>query len=323
MKFFVVGGAGFIGNHLVRRLLSRPNTQVVVYDNFSSGRMWHLEDCAVSPQLQIARGDVKDLQHLKESMAGCDLVVHLASNPDIAKAITQPDIDFWEGTYLTQSVLEAMRQAGVKRLLYASGSGVYGDTGMKPVFEDYSPLLPISTYGASKLAGEVLISAYCYMFDMHGVAFRFANVVGPHQTHGVAYDFVRNLLRDSASLKILGDGRQSKSYIHVDDVLDAMLLVQKRGWQGFEYFNVATEDYITVREIANLVVERLGLKNVIYSFTGGDRGWKGDVPIVRFDSAKIRAWGWRNQFSSIEALREAVDGIIADAKAGKFEGPPA
>ncbi|MCX5908401.1 MAG: NAD-dependent epimerase/dehydratase family protein, partial [Deltaproteobacteria bacterium] len=153
MKVFVAGGAGFIGNHLVRRLLSRPETHVRVYDNFSSGRIWHLQDCRSNAQLEIVRGDVKDLPDLRRAMEGCDTVFHLASNPDIAKAMTQPDIDFWEGNYLTQNILEAMRQLGVGRLLYASGSGVYGDTGTKPVFEDYSPLLPISTYGASKLAG--------------------------------------------------------------------------------------------------------------------------------------------------------------------------
>ena len=143
---------------------------------------------------------------------------HFASNPDIAKAVTQPDIDFWEGTFLTQNLLEAMRVAGVPRLIYASGSGVYGDTGQTAVTETYSPLLPISTYGASKLACEALICSYTHMFDLHGVAFRFANVVGPRQTHGVAYDFIRRLREHPTPLEILGDGRQSKSYIHVDDV---------------------------------------------------------------------------------------------------------
>jgi UDP-glucose 4-epimerase len=211
-----------------------------------------------------------------------------------------------------------MRVSGVRRLCYASGSGVYGETGTRPVHEDHAPMLPISTYGASKLAGEALICAYCHLFDLHGLAFRFANVVGPHQTHGVAYDFVLRLLRDPTQLTILGDGTQSKSYVHVDDVISAMRGLAGRGWQGFEYFNVSTEDYVTVREIAGLVVERLGLGDVTYRFTGGPRGWKGDVPVVRFDTRKLRARGWKNARTSREALRDSIDAMIADARAGKL-----
>jgi UDP-glucose 4-epimerase len=318
-RFFVTGGAGFIGGHLVARLLQRPDAQVVVYDNFSSGRAWHLEAVETDARLQTLTGDLKDIGRLREAMAGMDVVFHLASNPDIARAVREPDIDFWEGTYLTQNVLEAMRQNGVSRLLYSSGSGVYGDTGAEPVVETYSPMRPISTYGASKLAGEALICAYCHMFDMHALAFRFANVVGPRQTHGVAYDFVLRLRRDPTHLQILGDGSQSKSYIHVDDVLDAILFLYDQGSQGFDVFNVATEDYVTVREIADLVVRQLGLSHVAYSFTGGDRGWKGDVPVVRFDTSKLRSRGWSNRRTSREALRASIDALITDAKAGRLE----
>jgi UDP-glucose 4-epimerase len=318
-RYFVAGGAGFIGSHLVKQLLDEPDSTITIYDNFSSGREWHLGEALTDPRLRIIRGDIKDLPLVTEAMRKHDHVYHFASNPDIAKAVTKPDIDFWEGTYLTQNVLEAIRVNGVRHLTYASGSGVYGDTGTVPVFENYSPLLPISTYGASKLAGEALIGAYCYMFDIHGLAFRFANVVGPHQTHGVAYDFVRRLLRDPSQLTILGDGNQSKAYIHVDDVIRAMRYVSGQGRSGFEYFNVATEDYVTVREIADMVVAILGLGNVGYTFTGGDRGWKGDVPIVRFDSRKLRALGWSNNRTSVEALRLSIESMIADARKGKFE----
>lgn len=180
-------------------------------------------------------------------------------------------------------------------------------------------MLPISTYGASKLAGEALICAYCHMFDMHGAAFRFANVVGPRQTHGVAFDFIRNLLRSPSRLPILGDGGQSKSYIHVSDILDAILLILDQGWEGYRYFNVATEDYVTVRQIADLVVERMDLKDVTYEFAGGSRGWKGDVPVVRFHSTKIRSLGWTNRLTSFEALQDSIDSMIVDAKAGKLQ----
>ena len=315
MVYFVAGGAGFIGSHMVHRLLQRPDSQVVVYDNFSSGRAWHLPD---DPRLSIVRSDLKDLKALTKAIQGSETVFHFASNPDIAKAATQPDIDFWEGTYLTQNLLEAMRVAGVRKLIYASGSGVYGDTGEQAVSETTSSLLPISTYGASKLACEALIGSYSYMFGIDGVAFRFANVVGPRQTHGVGYDFVRRLLKNPDHLEILGDGLQSKSYIHVDDVLDALLLLNDQGWAGFDFFNVATQDYITVREIADLAATRLGLANVSYTFTGGSRGWKGDVPVVRFDSSKLRQKGWANQRTSVQAMTDSIDSMILDAKSGKF-----
>ncbi len=315
MVYFVAGGAGFIGSHMVHRLLQRPDSQVVVYDNFSSGRAWHLPD---DPRLSIVRSDLKDLKALTKAIQGSETVFHFASNPDIAKAATQPDIDFWEGTYLTQNLLEAMRLAGVRNLIYASGSGVYGDTGEQAVSETTSSLLPISTYGASKLACEALIGSYSYMFGIDGVAFRFANVVGPRQTHGVGYDFVRRLLKNPDHLEILGDGLQSKSYIHVDDVLDALLLLNDQGWAGFDFFNVATQDYITVREIADLAATRLGLANVSYTFTGGSRGWKGDVPVVRFDSTKLRQKGWANQRTTVQAMTDSIDSMILDAKSGKF-----
>jgi UDP-glucose 4-epimerase len=315
MNVFVAGGAGFIGSHLVRHLLTEGGAEnIVVYDNFSSGKMWHLREFIHNSHLNIIKADIKDLPKLTEAIAGAHIVYHFASNPDIAKAMAQPDIDFWEGTYLTQNVLEAMRVSGVKRIVYASGSGVYGETGLVEVIEDSSSFLPISTYGASKLAGEALICAYCHMFGMQGLVFRFANVVGPHQTHGVGYDFVRRLLRDPSQLVILGDGNQSKSYVHVEDVISAMQWIVGQGWRGFEYFNVATEDYVTVREIADLVVQRLGLDKVAYAFTGGARGWKGDVPTVRFNTQKLRALGWQNRRTSREALRDSIDSMIGDAR---------
>jgi len=318
MRYIVSGGAGFIGSHLVHRLLQRPDAMVVVLDNFTSGRKWHFDGVGDTPRLEIVRQDLKQLSSLTETVAEADLVFHFASNPDIAKAVSQPDIDFWEGTYLTQNLLEAMRRNKVLRLIYASGSGVYGDTGTEPVAEDYSPKRPISTYGASKLACEALICAYCHLFDMRGLAFRFANVVGPRQTHGVAYDFVRRLLRKPSHLRILGDGSQSKSYIHVDDVVDALLFFADQNGQGFDVFNVATEDSLTVLEIADFVVERLGLKHVAYEYSGGDRGWKGDVPVVRFDTQKLRGQGWRCKRSSKAAVCDAIDSLIRDAKAGRF-----
>src|ERR1700674_5659192 len=220
MNILISGGAGFIGSHLAAALLRDPQVRsIIVYDNVSSGSRRHLAAAGNDPRLTFVEGDLKDLPQLSNAMKDVDLVFHLAANPDIAKAVTQPDIDFWEGTYLTQNVLEAMRVNGVRKIIYTSSSGVYGENPGVAFAEDYGPCVPISTYGASKLACEGLIAAYCHMFELVGRAFRFANVVGPRQTHGVGYDFVRRLKADAARLRILGDGTQRKSYIHVEDVL--------------------------------------------------------------------------------------------------------
>jgi len=309
---FVSGGAGFIGSHLVRRLLAVKSTQrVVIFDNFSSGRQSYLDGLSDDSRLIVVKGDLKDVAAVTKAMVGCDTVFHLAANPDIAKAVTQPDIDFWEGTYLAQNVVEAMRVNGVRRILYTSGSGVYGENATVAFTEGYGPCLPISTYGASKLACEALISAYCHMFDMEGRAFRFANVVGPRQTHGVGYDFVRRLQADPTCLRILGDGTQSKSYIHVEDVLAAIFTAAEKSPARFDVFNVATDDYLTVREIAEIAVNVCGLTSgsVRYDYTGGDRGWKGDVPIVRFDVSKIKSLGWRAARPATEAIRDSISAM--------------
>src|SRR5262245_53165566 len=327
-SFIIVGGAGFIGSHFCDRLLGAEGgaARVTLYDNFSSGREWHFAQHAGEPRLRVVRGNAEDTAALAAAMAGHDVVIHLASNPDIARAATEPTIDFSQGTALTQSVLEAMRTAGVRRILYASGSGVYGDLGTRVAAEDHGPLVPVSTYGASKLAGEALIASYTAMFGLTGCVFRFGNVVGPRQTHGVGFDFARALLRGVAAdeqpivLRVLGDGSQSKSYIHVDDVVRAVLAAHAGTATPFAAYNVATGDYITVREIAELAVACLGLAadRVRFAFTGGDRGWKGDVPIVRLDTARIRALGWRCERPSREALRASIAAMIPDLQAGRM-----
>jgi UDP-glucose 4-epimerase len=308
-EVFISGGAGFIGSHLLRSLLGDPRVKrAVIFDNFTSGRLSYLEEVSSDARVQIVNADLKDVAAVTSAMAGCDTIFHLAANPDIAKAVTQPDIDFWEGTYLTQNILEAMRINNVRKILYTSGSGVYGENPGVAFAEDYGPSIPISTYGASKLACEGLIAAYCHMFDLCGRVFRFANVVGARQTHGVGYDFVRRLCSDPTRLRILGDGSQKKSYIHVEDVLAAIRLADARATRRYDVFNVATGDYITVREIADLAVKVSGIPvgETTYEFTGGDRGWKGDVPIVQFDCSKIEALGWRCQRTSAEAVTGAM-----------------
>lgn len=320
-RWCVVGGAGFIGGHFVDRLLAAPDVVgVTIYDNFSSGREWHFAQHADDERLAVVRGEVADTGALRAAIADHDVVVHLASNPDIAAAMADPDIDFVEGTALTRSVVEAMRQSGVSRILYASGSGVYGDLGELEASEGYGPLVPVSTYGASKLAGEALIASYAAMFGLIGRVFRFGNVVGGRQTHGVGFDFVRRLLAAPDRLDIMGDGSQSKSYIHIDDVVSAVLTVHATATEPYDVFNVATGDYITVREIADLATDSLGLPtgSVEYRFSGGSRGWKGDVPIVRLDTAKIRSTGWRCRRTSREALSAAMQLLVEDARAGRL-----
>lgn len=320
-RFFLVGGAGFIGSHVTDRLLAGSDAEAVtIFDNFSSGRRWHLDAHRDDPRLKVVEGDAKDLSALAEALAGHDVVVHLASNPDIARAITEPTIDFDEGTLLTQNVVEAMRLSGARRILYASGSGVYGDLGEREADEDWGPLMPISTYGASKLAGEAIVCAYSFMFGLSGRVFRFGNVVGARQTHGVGFDFVRKLLDDPARLVILGDGTQSKSYIHVLDVIEAMLAAHRGPESPYEAYNVATGDYITVTEIADLALECLGLNRdeTTYEYTGGDRGWKGDVPVVRLDTSRIRSLGWQCERSSREALRQSIVAMLEEAQAGRL-----
>ncbi len=324
-KVFIAGGAGFIGSHFTDRLLSMESVKrVTIYDNFTSGQRWHLSHHGSDKRLQIVVGDIKDAAAIAKAMAGHDTVIHLASNPDIARAVREPEVDFDEGTLLTERVVEAMRKTGAERILYASGSGVYGDTGNVEAAEDYSPMRPVSTYGASKLSGEALICSYAHMFDISGVAFRFGNVVGPRQTHGVGYDFVRKLQANAAELAILGDGMQSKSYVYITDVIAAVLLANEKCKGKFDVFNVATGDYITVKEIAEIAADLVvgDRSKVKFKFSGGDRGWKGDVPVIRLNTDRIKALGWRRQYSSAEAIKRSISDMLACTKpvaAGSLE----
>ena len=314
-RWFISGGAGFIGSHFTDRLLRDPATaRVTLFDNFSTGREWHYAHHAGDPRLQVVRADIKDTEALRAAMPGHDVVIHLASNADISLAVSDPDIDFREGTLLTRQVLEAARLAGVPRLLYASGSGVYGDLGELEAHEDHGPLLPISTYAASKLAGEALLCSYCHLFGLRACAFRFGNVVGPRQTHGVGFDFLRQLLANPRQLRILGDGSQSKSYIHVEDVIGAVMCAYRKMDAPYAVYNVATGDYITVAEIARLAIATLNLDPgaVQLAYSGGDRGWKGDVPIVRLNTDRIRSLGWTCSRGSRQALRDSMRAMLAE-----------
>jgi UDP-glucose 4-epimerase len=303
----VTGGAGFIGSNFVNLILGRGDGAVTVYDNFSVGRREHLAKWSGNPNLKIIEGDVADGSRLTAGLAGHDAVFHFAANSDIAKAATEPHIDFANGTALTEALLEAMRLTGVRRIVFTSGSGVFGDVPPTPLSEDYSPQIPVSTYGASKLASETLISAYCHMFDFTGTVVRFANVVGANMTHGVTHDFIARLVTDPTRLLIYGDGEQTKPYIHADDVTQAMLTADRQAASGYSYYNVSSRDQLKVRDIADIVIGAMGLKDVRLEFTGGRRGWRADVPVYSLDTSKIRRLGWSNRLDSADAVRTAVE----------------
>lgn len=312
MKIIVFGGAGFIGSYLVEYLLESTSTEkVVVYDNFSSGKRWHLSSVEDDTRLEVINRDINKLFDY-QCRYKFDLVIMLAANPDIAKAVTFPDIDFHEGTVLINNVLEFMRKNSLTRLVYASGSGIYGDVGDKVCNENFSPLIPISTYGASKLSCEAMIASYSHMFGIVASCFRFGNAVGGRQTHGVAYDFIRRLRKNTDRLEILGDGNQSKPYVFILDIVSAISTVLEKQKGPFEAYNVAPSDSITVTNIAKIVVEELGLdfKKITFNYSGGDRGWKGDVPVVRLNSDKIINLGWINRWSSESAVRTSIRDMI-------------
>lgn len=318
----IVGGAGFIGSHFTDAFLERSDTgRVTLFDNFSSGRSRHFARHRNDERLRVICDDATDICGLTAAVTGHDVVIHLASNPDIARAAIEPQIDFYHGTLLTNNVLEAVRRAKVPRLLYASGSGVYGERGATVLQEDSASLHPVSTYGASKLAGEALIASYCAMFGLTACAFRFANVVGERQTHGVGFDFLRRLRENPTKLQILGDGRQSKNYVHVSDVVAAVLLANAQVDSGFHVWNVSTDDAITVTEIAEMAAECLGIEaQPQWEYAGGDRGWKGDVPVVRLDASRIRAIGWKPRFTCREAVWQSLREMANDCGEKKVIG---
>lgn len=303
MKAFITGGAGFIGSHLAQRLLEQSGNSVTVYDNLSSGKKSNLPS---SDRLRMVKADALDLPTLKSAMKGHEVVFHLSTNPDTARGLIETDLDLKQGTVATYNVLEAMRINNIPTIVFPSGSGVYGEVGDKIVAENYGPLLPVSMYGATKLASEAMISCFCDAFGMRGYILRLGNVVGDKLTHGVIFDFIRKLKTAPQRLTVLGDGKQTKPYIHVDDVIDAMFLLLDKSKDRINLYNVATDDWPTVTWIANTVIQEMGLKDVEIEYTGSDRGWKGDVPIIKLDASRIKRLGWRARYTSKEAITRAI-----------------
>jgi Nucleoside-diphosphate-sugar epimerases len=310
MKAFITGGAGFIGSHLVDRLIG--SGKVTVYDNLSSGRKEFIQQHLSKNNFQFVQADLLDIATLNKAIANHDIVFHLAANPDVRAGIANTNLDLQQGALATYNVLETMRVNKISKIVFASSSTVYGEAGTKRVNEDYGPLLPISLYGASKLACEGLISAFCHLFDMRAWIFRFANVVGSRSSHGVIFDFINKLRQNPGELEILGDGSQEKPYLYVDDCIDGILSGLEHSQQRVNILNLGTDSSTNVTAIASMLVEAMGLSGVKFKYTGGNRGWRGDVPQVRYDITRMKNMGWKPRYSSDEAVRQAIKDIAVN-----------
>ncbi len=308
--YFVTGAAGFIGSHVVERLLDEGHT-VTGYDNLSSGRRERIGHVLAHPRFAFIQADLLDLGTLTQAMRGHQVVIHLGANTDIPRGNQNPRLDFDNCIVGTFHMLEAIRANGVRRLIFASSSTVFGEPPIRPTPETVGPVLPISLYGAGKMAGEGLISAYCHLFGIQAWMFRFGNVVGARMGHGVLYDFIHKLKANPRELEILGDGEQEKNYFLVEDCIEGILFAFRRAREkSCDLFNLGTETTIKVRDIARVVAEEMGLNGVKFRFTGGSRGWPGDVPVVIYDVSKMTKLGWSARYSSAEAVRIATRQLL-------------
>ena len=311
----VTGGAGFIGSHIVDRLVEE-GFRVRVVDNFSSGSLGSIRHHLGSGRVEVLGVDLKDPAKAEESVKGVDAVFHFAANPEVRVSTTNPEVHFNENVVATFNLLEAVRKGDVKELVFASSSSVYGEPEEVPVGED-APLRPVSVYGASKAACESLIQAYSKLYGIRAVVLRYANVVGPRLRHGVIYDFVNKLLRNPGELEILGDGTQARSYVHVSDAVEATMTAWRKSGQGFNVYNVASEDWITVNEVADIVAEAMGLQGVkrIYKPVLHGVGWPGDVKRIALKIERLKSLGWRPRLGSREAVAEAAKHVLSEVLA--------
>jgi len=305
MRAFVTGGAGFIGSNLVDRLLA-ANHSVVAYDNFSTGQDAFLEIARSHPQFTIIRGDTLDLPALVEAMAGSEMVFHLAANADVRFGLEHPRKDLDQNTIATFNVLEAMRATGAQRIVFASTGSIYGEASVIPTPERAPFTVQTSLYGASKLAGEGLIQAYCEGFGFQSWIFRFVSILGERYTHGHVVDFYRSLRADPSRLRVLGNGRQRKSYLYVQDCIDAILVALDRATEKVNVLNLGTEECCEVNDSIEWIIRALGVSPIL-DYTGGDRGWIGDNPFIFLDTTRIRALGWKPKLTIREGILRTLD----------------
>jgi len=308
MKCLVTGGAGFIGSHLVDKLIEK-NNDVTVLDNLSSGKEEFIEHHMKNDKFSFIKADLIDKEVLIDKIRDIDVVFHIAANPDVRLGATKPDIAR-KDIIATYNLLDAMRVNDINKIVFSSSSTIYGETPAFPLKEDYGPLLPISVYGAAKLASEGLISSFCHSFDMQGWIYRFANVVGVRGTHGVLVDFINKLRKNPNELEILGDGRQKKPYLYVTECVDGIIFGFEKSNDQLNIFNLGCNSTTDVTRIGELVVEEMKLNDVKFNYTGGKRGWKGDVPHFQFDIGKIEKLGWKPSYSSDEVVRLAIKDLL-------------
>lgn len=312
MNMLVAGGAGFIGSHLIDSLLEQGH-KVICVDKLIMGdkNIDHLKENSLFKFYEVELADQNKVDQIFKEHT-IDIVYHLAANSDIQKGGREPSIDFKDTLLSTRVLLESMRKTNVKQLFFASTSAVYGEICDVELTETTGGLMPISYYGGAKLASEALISSYVSMCDMSAIIFRFPNVIGPRLTHGVVFDFIHKLRNNPSKLKILGNGTQCKPYIYVLDLVEAIMRLTKEFGQGEVVYNISVPGSgTTVTNIAEIVVEELGLNNVKFSYTGGERGWKGDVPRFSYDISKVLSTGWLPKYTSDEAVRQTVKDAIA------------
>lgn len=318
MRILVTGGAGFIGSHLVDRLMEQ-GYNVRVVDDLSAGTLENIKRWINNRRFEFLKGDLRDKEVAEKAVKGIEVVFHLAANPEVRIGAQSPELLYETNVLITYNLLEAMRKEKVKYLVFTSSSTVYGDARIIPTPEDYAPLEPISVYGGAKLAAEALISGYSHTFDIKSLIFRLANIIGERSNHGVIYDFINKLKANPNRLEILGDGTQRKSYLHVSDTVEGMLyLFEKFREEGkiYDVYNLGSDDWITVREIAEIVSKEMGLNPEFY-FTGGvdgGRGWKGDVKFMRLSIEKAKSKGWKPKMNSYEAVRRTVQELLRTLK---------
>jgi len=316
-KILVTGGAGFIGSHLVDSLIPQ-GANVSVLDNMTAGTLQNIKQWRSNPNLTFIKGDLVNSADLaKIEKTRFETVFHLAANPEVRIGSTNPDIHFQQNIVTTHNLLEFLRKTGnSSTLIFTSTSTVYGEPTKMPTPEDYAPLKPISTYGASKLACEALISAYAHTYDFKAIIIRLANIVGPRSKHGVIHDFIQKLNKNPTQLEILGDGTQNKSYLYITDCIEAMLIGLEKSTEQVEIYNVGSEDQVDVKTIAQIVIKEMDLKNVKLTFTGGvdgGRGWKGDVKNMLLDISKIKKLGWKPKHNTQQTIRKAIKHLTTSA----------
>jgi len=316
-QIFISGGLGFIGSNLIKYIKSNNyKGKIIVYDNNSINNRIALDYIKNLSNVQLIIGELLDFKKLKSSISGSDLIIHLAANSDISKGVFNPSIDFDNTILATKNVLTAMLETGINNIIYPSGSGVYGDITDIAIPEDFGPLVPISHYGASKLSAEALISSFVHMHDFNALIFRFANVIGPGQTHGVAYDFIRKIIKNKKTLNVLGNGNQLKSYIHVDDIISGIFIALQNSSEKINFYNLSTDDSISVKDIAAIVISKMSLETkIVYGNT--DYGWKGDVPKISLTSEKIKSLGWVPRYNSKEAMKISIDCMLNEISYNK------